>query len=159
MIISPWSITKPKKTKYPAVKLGQGNTICDIIINICDYLANGFKMNITIPLRLESEMNISCHWSARSKRKNKQKMAVLYCMQPFLHLVDLPCQITLTRFSPRLFDDDNLVASFKYVRDAVVSAIKPGLAPGRGDEGDDIKWVYRQEKNKQDLVTIDIQKI
>lgn len=114
-------------------------------------------MNITIPLRLESEMNVSCHWSVRSKRKKKQKMAVLYCMQPFIHLVNLPCTVSLTRFSPLQFDSDNLVSSFKYIRDAIVSAIKPGLAPGRGDEGDDIKWVYNQKKNKDHMITIDIQ--
>ena len=59
--------------------------------------------------------------------------------------VALPCRICLTRIGLRPLDFDNLVYSFKYIRDEVADLIIPGLARGRADGDKRIEWDYKQE--------------
>ncbi len=54
----------------------------------------------------------------------------------------------MVRISPRRLDFDNLVGSLKWVRDALAESLISGLAPGRADEDQRIKWDYGQEKGK-----------
>jgi hypothetical protein len=62
--------------------------------------------------------------------------------------ITLPCHITLTRLSHKEdpMDFDNLVYSFKGIRDAVAEKILPGLPPGRADGDKRLEWKYSQEK-------------
>jgi hypothetical protein len=103
-----------------------------------------------------SELNVSEHWTKKHKRTKAQKNAVIFALNGKLSDISLPCDIFFSRKAPRLFDDDNLVASFKHIRDGVVNMLKPGLAPGRGDEGNDIKWHYSQQQAKHYSITIEI---
>lgn len=68
-------------------------------------------------------------------------------MRPSMFQVRLPCKIKLTRIAPRFLDKhDNLPMSMKYIVDALCEILKPGLAAGRADEGDDIEISYDQIK-------------
>jgi hypothetical protein len=51
-----------------------------------------------------------------------------------------PQTVTLTRIAPRAFDDDNLAASFKAVRDGVADAL------GVKDNDSRVRWVYAQRR-------------
>jgi hypothetical protein len=112
-----------------------------------------------IPLRLVNENSYSGeHWSKRSKRAKGQKFIVKMLLGQ--NMFKIPCIVKLTRIAPRQFDDDNLRSCFKHVRDGITESIKPGLAPGRGDEGYDIRWQYAQEyRKKQFAMRIEINEI
>lgn len=65
--------------------------------------------------------------------------------------VSLPCHVTLTRVSPRKLDFDNLVYSFKTVKDVVADLIISNAydlplldSKGRYDGDDRITWSYDQ---------------
>ena len=62
--------------------------------------------------------------------------------------VALPCEVTLTRLSPRKLDDDNLVGAFKWIRDAISEHFLPGLRPGRADDNPGFTWKYAQTRAK-----------
>lgn len=66
---------------------------------------------------------------------------------------------TLVRYSPRKLDDDNLIAAFKWIRDAIADLIKPGFKPGRADANDDIVFKYSQEKSVDKYVIIILESI
>lgn len=74
--------------------------------------------------------------------------------------IALPCEITLTRLSPRTLDKDNLPTAFKYVIDELAEILMPEYKAsyvnkkgkrvqikGRADADPRITWHYRQEKN------------
>ena len=68
----------------------------------------------------------------------------------------LPCEIELCRMSIREFDYDNLVFSFKAWRDIISALLIPGLAPGRADADNRIKFGYAQEKSKVSRVRVTV---
>jgi hypothetical protein len=116
---------------------------------------------VKIPIEIVSEMNCSDHWRVKHKRHKIQKLIV----QSYLRTVQIPpvpAIITLTRYAPRLYDEDNIGPAFKYVRDAVSEYIL-GIVdnkiyrPGRADADQRLKWVYSQEKTTMEEYYITIQ--
>ncbi len=116
-------------------------------------------IQLTIPFRLQSEGNISDHWTMKRKRKLKYQQAVAYSLRTMDKRPDLPCTVKLIRIAPRkLDDDDNLRTAFKAIKDCIADYLIPGLAPGRADGDERIKWEYHQEKGnaKEYAIRIEI---
>jgi len=84
---------------------------------------------LTIPIRTRSEANQREHWAVKAKRVKQQRTATALFWQSGLkqaeriaiaQATDLPntrLNVALWRIAPRALDDDNLVRSFKAVRD------------------------------------------
>ena len=121
-------------------------------------------IKIFVPITLVSESNKSEHWAISGKRHKAQKMAVTAFLKHGLDEVPLPCEITLVRHSMRFYDDDNLRGAFKYVRDAISEFAIPEKSidkngnkmSGRADGDDRIQWKYRQEKSRDNCISIEI---
>ena len=111
------------------------------------------KLNLTrkvyekfAPIHVTNVANDHCHHYAKYLKNKKKKKEVAFILRDMPE-IKLPCVVHLTRIAPRRFDPDNLVSAFKYIFDTVCEQIKPGLAPGRADEGSDIVAKYYQEKS------------
>jgi hypothetical protein len=100
-----------------------------------------------LPIKTESEMNMSEHWGTRASRANTQKRMINLAFHSHSP-IELPCTVRLIRISQRELDGDNLQGAFKYVRDAIADNLIPGLKPGRADGDPRITWEYDQEKGK-----------
>jgi len=59
-----------------------------------------------------------------------------------------PVYVTLIRYAPRFFDDDNLQSAFKYIRDQISETLLDCHIAGRADNDARIKWEYFQKKTK-----------
>src|SRR5947207_3226381 len=102
-----------------------------------------------VGLKTVSELNKAKHehWAYARRRHLNQKWLTIQALRKRLEETKLPCVVELTRIAPKKFDYDNLVASFKWIRDACAEEILPGLAIGRADDEDNgITFVYKQEK-------------
>ena len=107
-------------------------------------------LKLEIPLHVVSEANKREHWTKVSKRKSKQHMLVkLWLNTHSLHFDKslAPFRIIIQRIAPRKLDDDNLAAALKTVRDAVCDWLVPGLAPGRADGHENIRWIKIGQKS------------
>ncbi len=98
-----------------------------------------------IPVRIQSEANLSEHrmkkYARIKKQKNIIKLVIKNCN------IKPPCRICLTRISPRELDEhDNLRSALKHVVDVIADVLVPGLKPGRADGCKEIKWEYKQAK-------------
>lgn len=62
--------------------------------------------------------------------------------------IELPCEITMIRYGPRLLDSDNLQTAFKSIRDKIADLLIPGLAKGQADGDPRLIWRYDQQKSK-----------
>ena len=71
----------------------------------------------------------------------------------------LPCHVNLIRHCTREYDYVNLVASMKGLQDQVADKIIPGLAMGRADGDKRITWDFKQAKDKNVGVTVEICKL
>lgn len=115
------------------------------------------NMEWTLSIKTVSEANSNEHWTKRHKRRKNQMIEIRNFFILHRPTIKLPCTITLTRISPRILDDDNLVMSFKFIRDAIANEIHPGMAPGRADDDKQIAWKYSQEKGKPQAIKMTIQ--
>lgn len=68
----------------------------------------------------------------------------------------LPAHIEFTRIAPRNFDDDNLTASFKNLRDTVAQMFFPDKQRGQADSSKELTWSYTQKKGKTKQYSIEI---
>lgn len=68
--------------------------------------------------------------------------------------IKLPCIVRFTRVSPGHLDEDNLLFSFKSIRDFIADKLIPGLKPGQADGSPKIKWEYLQEKSHKEYAMI-----
>ena len=125
--------------------------------------------NWIINIKTVSEANSSEHWSSKSKRHKIQQEFVKLSFAKYVKELTLPCEVTLTRLSPRILDDDNLVMSMKWIRDELSGCILPDSRQyylnakgktkelkGRVDSDERIKWRYGQEKSQIQGVSIEI---
>jgi hypothetical protein len=96
------------------------------------------------------------HWREAWQRHKEQKRIVYLFLNPQISKVLLPCNVKLIRLGPRELDFDNLVASQKYVRDAVAEILTQNFVPGRADGDKRITWQYDQEKCSEYKVKIEI---
>jgi hypothetical protein len=104
---------------------------------------------LDIPVKTVSEANKSNeHWTVKSKRHNLQHRYVKLFYRKLSVLPKLPCHLILIRISPRKLDDDNLLASLKYIRDAIADCIIPYFPKGFADSSPLLTWSYSQEKGK-----------
>lgn len=115
-------------------------------------------------MMLESEANMNDHWTRKAKRTKKQKFVVTAFLKAYLKKAFAPCVVKFTRYSPRPYDNDNIIPAFKYVRDAVSEYILGQVdnkvyRAGRADGDKRIRWEYRQEKTKdaEHYITIQIE--
>lgn len=99
-------------------------------------------MKVTIPIRIESSLNLREHWRTRANRNTSHRAAAWMCMKAAGRIKVDRATITLTRIAPRELDDDNLAGGFKSVRDGVSDWL--GI-----DDGDKrLTWVYAQRRGK-----------
>lgn len=99
-----------------------------------------------IPLRTTSEANSREFWAVKAKRHAAQKARIAWEFKMQHHIPEMPCEITMTRIAPRRFDFDNLVSSFKYIRDAIAECLTGCKQAGRADDDPRLTWHYKQEK-------------
>ena len=104
-------------------------------------------------LRTASEANQREHWRRRHARATMQKQSVILDVgQRASEFPPLPVVVTMTRVAPRAMDGDNLIVSFKAIRDSLATLLLPEAAQGnqhgsRGDDSDSrITWKYAQRK-------------
>jgi hypothetical protein len=114
------------------------------------------KMTWEIPIRTVSELNCTENWRKKHKRHKQQQYFVKLALKQEICQVSLPCQIKITRLSPRELDYGNLVSSQKWVEDAVCDSLIPGLQPGRADGDKRITTSFHQEKRALAGVRIEI---
>ena len=112
----------------------------------------------TLPIKTVSEANMGGeHWSKKHKRHKTQKTIIrLWGSANKIVATTIPATIRLTRLAPRKLDYDNLVSSFKPIRDYVADIIFPGLAAGRADSDERLTWEYDQEKSPIYAIRIEI---
>ena len=115
---------------------------CPSLSNLKPYI------DITIPMRLYSEMNVREHWAKKYKRWKDQKYRLFANLIAFAPHgpYPLPCIVKLTRIAPRKFDGDNLQASFKHLRDCIAGLLIPLKNSGHADSSPLITWIYDQKK-------------
>jgi len=109
---------------------------------------------VSLPIKTESVLHE--HWTLTKKRYDKQKKWVWAVFKRDRPSFNLPCVVRLKRIGKRKMNCDNLIASFKWIRDAVADQIIPGLKPGRADDGPEILWQYQQCLGDQYSVEISI---
>jgi hypothetical protein len=108
----------------------------------------------TFPIRIVSP-NVQEHWTKRHKRNKMLYLLIKQLWWSDLARVETPCRIELIRKGNRLLDGDNLVFSFKGIRDTLCQLIT-GKRRGIGDDGPEFTWVYTQKKSKIYEVEIEI---
>jgi len=117
------------------------------------------RLEVTIPIRIVSELNMSEHWTAKHKRRKNQRkwLKIAFCGKGDSY--HIPCVVTIKRIAPRSLDEDNLIGACKCIRDFIADMLIPGLAPGRADADNQIKWTYEQEKAKEYACHITIESL
>lgn len=110
-----------------------------------------------IPIKTVSEANSREHWAIKNNRHRRQSFFIKLSFHEIMTETPLPCVITMTRLSPRLLDDDNLMAAFKHIRDVLADLLIPGKKMGMADSDPRITWKYAQEKSKSYGVRIAIE--
>lgn len=129
-------------------------------------------MEIVIELPIKAlSLNQREHWAQRYKRSKEEREIVRLFLAQYSHLLTLPAQITLTRVGPRLMDEDNSIASLKYIRDEIANVLVFSTCPnshrialyqkisGVADSDPRLSWKYRQEQSKRYFVRVEIQPI
>lgn len=136
------------------------------------------KIIWNIPLKTVSESNCSEHWTAKSKRHRQQQFFIRSLFNREGKEIPLPCEITLTRISPRALDaEDNLPMAFKWIKDEIGACLFPEKMvkyvqkkvknnkvyvthktnKGHSDSDLRVSWKYSQEKGKTISIRIEIQ--
>lgn len=103
-----------------------------------------------LDIKLVSEANNRDHWAVKARRVKGQRKAAFYAVP---RPVVFPLTVRLIRvYGPmrKPFDDDNLVNSFKAVRD--------GVADGLGIKDNDprVSWEYAERKGNKDCVGVSV---
>lgn len=108
---------------------------------------------VKLPIRLHNPLNGNReHWTKIAKRRKEERQAAYLAFHNFHICIDpLPLKITLTRIAPRLFDDDNLGAAFKSIRDGIADRLNID------DGSDKIKFEYQQRKGKVREYAVEIE--
>ena len=119
------------------------------------------KISFIIPMTqnlLASEANLSEHWSVKRKRHETQRFLVRSSFNfNAPESIPIPCTIRMTRIAPRQLDEDNLIASFKWIKDTIADFIVSGLPRGRADGNRKMTWHYSQQKRKPKEYALEIE--
>ncbi|MES2359939.1 MAG: hypothetical protein V4529_16490 [Gemmatimonadota bacterium] len=100
---------------------------------------------MTIPVKLESVMNLREFWAKKAKRAAQHRWLAATHLQSAsgCRLPDiLPAVVSIKRLAPRFLDSDNTVAACKAIRDGVADWL------GVDDADERVMWVYTQLKSK-----------
>lgn len=100
------------------------------------------SVDVIIPIRIESTLNLREHWAARAKRSREHRQAVWWNLKAAQAPHTVPCTITLTRIAPRTMDGDNLQAGIKSARDGVADWLQIDDADPR------VTWKYGQKRGE-----------
>lgn len=100
-------------------------------------------------LRLASP-NLHESWPVRARRRRRERALVARALAG-IHAPDPPWCVTLTRTAPRLMDSDNLLGSFKSVRDEIADWLGTDDGPGGP-----VTWIVVQRTGATPCVTIRI---
>lgn len=119
------------------------------------------SLEFTVPIKTVSELNISEHWTKKSKRHRAQQLFIRLAFREIRTEIGLPCVVDLIRISPRVLDYSNLVGALKWVQDEVSELLIPEKTgsyvnkagkviaiKGRADNDPRITWNFKQEKGK-----------
>jgi len=119
------------------------------------------KITWQIPLSTVSESNCSENRWVKSKRHATQQLFIRALFNRETKDIPLPCNVILTRISPRFLDDDNLPMSMKWIRDEIGACLFPDKVviykkksgkyasnKGHADSDPRVKWIYAQEKGQ-----------
>jgi hypothetical protein len=113
------------------------------------------ELELFVPIKLKSAQNLKAHWAKRAAIVRRQKLDVgLMLNCSWKPVPPLPCKITLVALKLHKMDSDNLIISFKAIKDAIAEFFRPGLAPGRADDTDEIEWKYLQVRQANEGVII-----
>ena len=113
-------------------------------------------VELELPIKTVGELNLREHWAKSKKRHDDQKIAVRAAFMNLKEKPTLPCSVLFKRIGKRKLDSDNLIESFKWIRDALADKLIPGKLPGRADDSPLISWEYTQETGKDYSVVIKI---
>lgn len=116
-------------------------------------------MKFFLPIKTISEANNTDHWSKKYKRKKSQEQIVKLIVSPHIspENIKFPCELNLTRISPRKLDYDNLCYCFKSLNDILCSLLIPGLKAGRADGTGQITTNYFQKKGLQKEYGVEVE--
>jgi hypothetical protein len=95
---------------------------------------------VSVPIRIESSLNLRVHWRVRANTNASHRAAAYFALKQAKVAPNLPCVITLTRVAPRELDGDNLQGGFKSTRDGVADWFAVD------DRDPRIEWKYSQRK-------------
>ena len=102
-------------------------------------------VDVLVPIRTVTGMNVREHPMARSRRVKKEKnattMALLAYGAPTHQKL---CRVLFVRVSPQLCDDDAIPPACKAVRDAIAKAFGVSDGPNKG-----IEWTYDQVRGSK----------
>jgi hypothetical protein len=115
---------------------------------------------LEVLMALPSVSNQRLHWAKKAKQTKDQRVEVAWCFRVKHSTAGtswrsmLPVEVTLIRQRPkggRAYDDDNLRAAFKAVRDAVAFEL------GVTDNDPRVAWRYADEKSGNGLPYVRIE--
>ena len=106
----------------------------------------------TFFFRTRTPGNSRRHWRKDAREAKEQRTAVANRLR-YGALPPFPVEVTLTRYSPRKLDPQNMPGAMKHVID--------GVADAYGIDDGDPRWrfVYRQEKSPVHGVQVSIRSI
>lgn len=107
------------------------------------------NVNVTLPLRLRSVMNLREHWRRRAERAQTHRVTARAQMRSACPKPELPAVITIIRLAPRKLDTDNLAASAKAVRDGIADWL------GVDDADERVTWCYEQRQQQGYAVLVE----
>ncbi len=126
-----------------------------------------------IPLKTVSESNSREHWHKAAARHTWQQLFIRTLFNAELRPMPMPCEITMTRISPRKLDaEENLPMAFKWIKDEIGAQLFPekvviyrkkngNFAKNKGHADSDprVTWKYAQEKGKTQGIRIEIRPV
>jgi len=110
---------------------------------------------VTIPhLRVESTPNRRGHWARGEPLRRQQRAMIALFLGRLPRLPRTPVSVRLVRVyagRAQAFDDDNLIAAFKAVRDEIAALYGVSDAPGGP-----LAWAVAQERGEATGVRVEI---
>ena len=111
---------------------------------------------VTFPGKILSPNKLK-HWGTRSRQNKKFEKIILFEYRSQKPNLQIPATIELTRIAPREYDQDNLVAAFKGIRDSISQLFFPDSPRGVGDNHPELNWKYSQRRGLPKEYKIEIE--
>ena len=153
--------SKPIKSQIKAYSSTKAPK-CEIDI-FDDFMVSYYEENLgqklfewILPIHLDTP-NKSMHWRTKHARNKRIERMLRFHLKLEIKECKPPCLFILTRIGPRKMDRDNLIYSFKKVRDVLSDLVLPGLAPGQADSDPRLYWRYDQTNQGRGVYAIRIE--